>query len=262
LKKGGGVALNDSSTFTMSGGEISDNTAPLWAGGVYLYNSAFTMSGNAKILDNEAALGGGVYIHIAATFTMENGLIKGNKAKTGDGHGGGVAAESSAFYMNGGEIAENSAKYNGGGVHLAYNAAFTFRDGSISGNTSAYSGGVNVWNGSSFTMEGGVIKGNAATVSGGGGVGVNSGQNNRFTKKGGTIYGDTDTTHIPGTDENTVANGRGHAVFIGVSPAKYRNDNAGPETPLYAANSDGVWTFADTSADGAGDTGGNWQTAP
>jgi hypothetical protein len=207
-------------------------------------------------------LGGGVYIHISATFTMENGLIKGNKAKTGDGHGGGVAVESSAFYMNGGEIAENSAKYNGGGVHLAYNAVFTLKGGSIRGNTAAYSGGVNVWNGSSFTMEGGVIKGNAATVSSGGGVGINNGQNNRFIKKGGTIHGDTDTTHSPGDDQNTVASGTGHAVYLSASPAKYRNADAGPGVNLYAANSGGVWTFNDTSEGGAGNTSANWEPVP
>jgi hypothetical protein len=111
-------------------------------------------------------------------------------------------------------------------------------------------------------MEGGVIKGNAATVSSGGGVSVNNGQNNRFTKKGGTIYGDTDTTHTPGAEENTVASGRGHAVFIGTSPARYRNADAGPEVLLYAANDGSAWTFEDSSAVGLGDTGAHWQTAP
>jgi hypothetical protein len=95
-------------------------------------------------------------------------------------------------------------------------------------------------------------------------VGINGGQNNRFTKKGGAIYGDTDTTHTPGTNENTVASGAGHAVYIGVSPVnKYRNADAGPAVNLYAASdSGGAWTFEDTSAGGLGDTGGEWEAAP
>jgi hypothetical protein len=99
-------------------------------------------------------------------------------------------------------------------------------------------------------MEGGTIDGNIA-VNGGGGVNVSG--DSTFTKKGGTIYGDTDTTHTPGSTENTAANGNGHAV----SASKKRNATAGPEIKLYAKNEGGVWTYDDIG--GVGDTSANWE---
>ncbi|GHV94747.1 hypothetical protein AGMMS50293_10670 [Spirochaetia bacterium] len=76
-----------------------------------------------------------------------------------------------------------------------------------------------------------------------------------FTKKGGTIYGDTDTTHTADSTENTATSGNGHAVCL--SDGKKRNSDADIGVNLYASS--GGWTYDDTSPDGVGDTLGNWE---
>jgi len=84
---GGGVAVVNSSKFTMTGGIIKDNHAgvvePGYGGGVSLSGSStFEMSGTAKIINNEADKqgGGGGVVVINSTFTMNAGTISGNKA--------------------------------------------------------------------------------------------------------------------------------------------------------------------------------------
>jgi hypothetical protein len=77
-----------------------------------------------------------------------------------------------------------------------------------------------------------------------------------FTKKGGTIYGDTDTVHTENSAENTATSGKGHAVYGG---DKMRNSTAAATVNLYAANTGGGWTYNDTSAGGVGNTTANWK---
>jgi hypothetical protein len=165
--------------------------------------------------------------------------------------------------MYSGEISGNTAKNLGGAVHLDI-GSLTMKGGSISGNTGG-TGTVMLWSASRFTMEGGVIAGNTSAGAGGA-VYLNIDQNNNFIKKGGIIYGDTDTSHTPDSTENTSARGMGHAVFVKTGwdynhPGKQRNADTGPEVLLYASSNGGTasWTFADTSEDGLGDTSANWQ---
>jgi hypothetical protein len=183
---------------------------------------------------------------------MKGGAISGNTSTNGPG--GGVNLGGNAiFTMKNGEIRSNTAEF-GGGVFVNENAEFIMENGEISGNTAKGGGGVHVYSGI-FTMEGGEIRGNMAGEWGGGGVQVNGNGNATFTKKGGTIYGDTDTTHTPGSTENTATDGNGHAVATG----KKRNATAGAGVKLYAQNTDGTWTYNDTSSGGAGDTTANWE---
>jgi hypothetical protein len=85
-------------------------------------------------------------------------------------------------------------------------------------------------------MSGGTISGNTATGTNGGGVWGNS--MGLFIKNGGgIIYGDTDTTHTPGSTENTAASGVGHAVYTENS-FKSRNTTAG--TAVNMDSSDGI----------------------
>jgi hypothetical protein len=255
---GSGGVYNDG-TFTMKGGEISGNTAGD-GGGVY-NGGTFTMK-DGKISGNNAGGenggdGGGVYND--GTFTMEGGVISGNNADDGGGgvsnsgtftiedgvisgniasgeeeeeDGGGGVFNSGTFTMKDGEISGNNASGSGGGVFNDTDT-FTMEGGEISGNTAGGSGGgvENFY--AEFTMEDGVISGNTASGGDGGGV-FNSGGS--FTKTGGTIYGDTDTTHTPDSTENTATSGNGHAVFSYVTDleeiTKKRNSTAGPEVNL------------------------------
>ena len=121
------------STFTMTGGTISENTAEDGAG-AYIYCGTFTMNGGT-ISKNTAEYGAGVYLEYD-TFTMTGGTIAENEA---GGDGGGVKVIGGTFAMTGGDIIGNSAE-QGGGVRV-YNGTFTMENGTITNNTATESGG-------------------------------------------------------------------------------------------------------------------------
>jgi hypothetical protein len=243
----------------MEDGEISGNTAKGSGGGVNIgENGTFTMKGGAisgNTITNNS--GGGVNIGKNGTFTMEGGTISGNTATYS---GGGVlVGENGTFTMEDGTIGGNTApKGNGGGVFI-YKGTFTMKGGEINDNTAnggvQSGGGVGVAENGTFTMEGGTISGNTAGGAGGG-VFVNGGAL-VFTKKGGTIYGDTDRNHTPGSTENTALKEGGHAVHI--RNDKIRSADAGPEIKLYAKKENGVWIYNDSASGGVGDTTTNWE---
>ena len=174
LSSGGGVYM-DGGTFEMSGNAvISKNQAPN-GGGVYVDNSGtFTMSGgiltnNTANINNRGS-GGGVYVD-GGTFTMNNGIIFDNEAYS---YGGGVWVYDGTFTMNDGIIFDNEAYTYGGGVAVNRDGTFTMSDGEISGNkasstsSSAGGGGVYVNGDGTFTMSDGEISDNYAGNRGGG----------------------------------------------------------------------------------------------
>jgi hypothetical protein len=232
---GGGVTMactTGSASLTMNGGEISGNTATNQSGGGVFIDagnsewSSFTMNGGT-ISGNTGTYGGGVAVYDNVHIIMNGGIISGNTST----QGGGVRLDRYCdFVMNGGEISGNTTTiYSGGGVFVGNGNTFTMTGGEISGNTAGggvgggRGGGVFVYiSGSTFTMTGGTISGNTASNYGGG-VGVESGT---FTKTGNSIiYGDSDTTHTPGSTENTAVTGKGHAAYV-ESGAKKRNATA------------------------------------
>jgi hypothetical protein len=209
--RGGGVDVESYGSFTMNGGTISDNEAPD-GGGVWVSNAGggifITMNGGT-ISDNEAASsGGGVYVD-SGSFNMTNGNIVGNKTSMSTGSGGGVYVNNGTFTTNGGTISDNEAASSGGGVYV---------------------------NNGTFTMNGGTIDDNEAFVFGGG---VCVGGSGSFNKSGGIIYGDTDSIHTPGTNENTARAG-GHAAYVITGP-KQRDSTAGPGDNLDSGTADGGW---------------------
>jgi hypothetical protein len=90
-------------------------------------------------------------------------------------------------------------------------------------------------------MSGGTISGNSALIeSGGYGKGGGVYVNGSFTKSGSSIiYGDTDTTHTPGANENTAASGDGHAVYWDGN--KQRNATLASGVNLSTSNSSLNW---------------------
>jgi len=162
---GGGVYVDSRGSFTLTNGEISNNTATC-GGGVYVINGQFSMSGGI-IANNIALSGGGV--HNNGVFAMSGGKITNNQATTWSGY-------------KGGDLINNAASYgaSGGGVYEGPHGSFIMSGGEISGNTAAYGGGVAVcgqaltrpegvavWQ-SQFTMRNGAITNNTATQEGGG----------------------------------------------------------------------------------------------
>jgi hypothetical protein len=274
VRNGGGFS-EAIGTFIMEGGEISGNTATFTttANGAGVRNtlhSIFTMKGG-KISGNTSEYdGGGVYN--TGRFTMQGGEISRNYAKSGDA--GGVFNWEANFIMEAGEISGNTASKNGGGVYNCSGsvepAEFTMQGGKISGNTAYENGGgvyisrSNIIGAGIFSMQGGEISGNTASAYGGGVFvyyyGIKDGSaSGTFIKTGGTIYGDTDTDHTPGSTENTAASG-GHAVYLArnyASPHKKRDNDVGTGTEgnLYFSHSysSGSWTFTDGTI-----PAGNW----
>jgi hypothetical protein len=119
---GGGVYVEATGEFTITGGEITGNTA-LGGGGVYVAGD-FTMTGG-KISENtafgyddwdihETGYGGGVFIENGGSVTLSNCEISKN---TTIGNGGGVYVSGGSVIMTNCEISENEAP-RGGGVYM------------------------------------------------------------------------------------------------------------------------------------------------
>lgn len=199
---GGGVCVNSSGKFNMSGGTISDCTAKYGGGVCIKSGGTFEMSGTAKItgckMTSTAGGTGGGGIYNSGTLTIIGGTISGNTASS---YGGGICVyDNGTFTMTGGTISGNTASASGGGVYVSggLSTSGTFAmtgDTTISGNTAGNDGGgVCVYNGT-FTMDGGTISKNKANgsseVFGGGGIylyrATTSMPGGRFTLKGGTV---------------------------------------------------------------------------
>lgn len=185
----GGVLVNNDSTFTMTGGTISKNSA-LRGGGVLVRNkgtfkmpemSKGTISGNTARVESDSIVkpnagGGGVFVEDNALFEMEDGTITGN---TTNGMGGGVATavlnESDTtgggrFSMTGGTISENTASCGGGVYSWSGKGRVVLEGGNIIGNrASRQGGGVYVshdpW---AITIKNALVTENTATIQGGG----------------------------------------------------------------------------------------------
>ncbi|MHC6201940.1 autotransporter outer membrane beta-barrel domain-containing protein [Breznakiellaceae bacterium SP9] len=252
---GGGVYVDSSGTFTMSGGTISGNGSYYsFYGGVYVNSSGtFTISGGTISGNASFSSGSGVYVN-GGTFTMSDGTISGNTTSSSSdysdySYGGGVYVASGTFTMSGGTISGNTSHSflyfsYGGGVYIG-SGTFTMSGGIISGNTShsslhySYGGGVYIDSGT-FTMSGGIISGNSSKSNSsyfnsyGGGVYVNGGT---FTKGlDGVIYG----SNASDTLQNKASIGK--AVYVGSRDSK-RNTTAGEGVTMDSrlTGSNGGW---------------------
>ncbi|MCL1970652.1 MAG: hypothetical protein FWF66_04255 [Candidatus Bathyarchaeota archaeon] len=177
---GGGVF--NCGSFSMSGGEIFNNTARA-GGGVFNTGYVFSMSGG-KIFNNTAYFSGGGVDNYNGIVKLYDGVISGNRAM----QGGGVFNVWNSFDMSGGVISDNVADDKGGGVYSYYAFSnFNLSGGMVSNNTAPIGGGV--CTDGDFNMGGGVISGNIATKDGGG-VYVGNGV---FNNIDGIVSGNTAT---------------------------------------------------------------------
>ena len=133
---GGGVC--NRGIFTMKGGVIANNKVTFLGqgGGVNTREGTFSMSGGEISYNTAAIHGGGVCVQ-SGSFVMSGGVISYNKA---DDSGGGVNSGGGSFSMSGGRITNNKAESDGG----MCSDGFTMSNGEISGNTATNSGG-GVW---------------------------------------------------------------------------------------------------------------------
>jgi hypothetical protein len=221
-RSAGGVYVAAAGRLTMSGGEISGNSAGitgegniLSGGGVYA-DGVFELKGGT--LGGNVALGnrggGAIYVASGGNVVMSGGIIRGG---SGQFTGGGIsrAIYSGAVYitggggvftMSGGTIegyAISNTGVNGrvntcGGGVMLLSGTFNMEGGTISGNSvsadsvppaNAFGGGVYM-NGGIFNMEGGTISGNSVSAANAFGGGVYR-AGGKFTRTGGHITGNT-----------------------------------------------------------------------
>jgi hypothetical protein len=260
----------DGGTFTMEAGAVLRNNRATNGGGVYHNSGTFTMSGG-EISGNTAtgsssANGGGVY-QSGGTFTMSGGEISGNTATattTGSAsayaYGGGVYARSTFNLNSGGKISGNTATAKatgnanatayGGGVY-AY-STFTMSNGDISGNTataettatsasySANALGGGVYAIGTYNIYGGEVSGgNTVTATAAGSATANGGgvyHNGTTFRVGGTAKV-KDNTRASDSSDNNAYFANGKYVTLGTAP---NAPAAGIEIHVQTATEDGI----------------------
>ena len=223
--------------FTMTGGEVKDNSADENGGAVYVAGGNFEMllgeirndedevidTTTGTLKDNSADKnGGGVYVS-GGNFTMTYGSVERNRAEENGGGvyvSGGVGAADGNVVMSGGAVKDNRATVDGGGMYVS-GGSVTLSGGSVSGNEAVSGGGIGVADGD-VLMTGGEVKDNSAAVNGGG-VDVSGGNfamadgsvtGNSASNGGGINVSDGDVLVISGSvDENTAAE-EGGGMYI------------------------------------------------
>jgi hypothetical protein len=232
LVDGGKLVMNDGAKVTGNTATCTNNNQGKgFSAGIGIINGSFTMNGG-EVSNNsisvstgyEGLLVGGVSVKGEnAIFTMNGGTISDNHVSSDYAHGaaGGVdVSYGAAFIMNDGEISRNTiykSFFNGaagGGVTINI-GTFVMKDGKIidniadfAGSRGVVGGGVCLNGNASFSMEGGTISGNSTTdhtFAGGGVYAMNAAD--VFTKTGGIIYG-----YGASTDMVNTINGTANAV--------------------------------------------------
>jgi parallel beta-helix repeat protein len=142
--EGGGLfAETYSGEVTLTNNTITENSAGLYGGGVYVDGSTVTLTNNT-ITENSAGLdGGGVCIH-GSTVTLTNNTITENSA--GRYSGGVYVYNSTTVTLTNNTITENSAD-SGGGVYIYLddNSEVTLTNNTITENSADSGGGVYIY---------------------------------------------------------------------------------------------------------------------
>ena len=185
---GGGVLLYSAgANFTQRGGVVANNTAQS-GGGVYVLSGTTTIGVGARIDGNTATgLGGGLYLADGAVTL--NGDVTNNRAQSG----GGLYVETGGAAISGGQIISNTAEAYGGGIVVDrlgdVNLGGLWRVAGNTANGMPGGGGLFVQMGGQATLLSGRMEGNTA-VGYGGGLYAASG----FVVKGTRFFNNVATT--------------------------------------------------------------------
>ena len=238
--RGGGVYNGTGSSFTMTGGEITNNDCLGGGGGVYCNGaSVFSMNGVEVSNNKSESKGGGVRVKTSNNVmaTLSNCIIQFNFA-TGNSNIDGGAAEGGGIYMESGNLDLNqcgilgnqstfagAGLYSHGGNINAKNCNIDF-NGTYYESNKMKGGGVCLENSSVFTMDGGSIYWNNSYQDGGG-IYVNN--DATFNVKGdvkiynsykaGVYSGGTDNNaYLDGTSVINVVGPLGEDAIINITP--------------------------------------------
>ena len=204
---GGGVFLNENSSFEMIDGIITHNNS-CWGGGVYDgVGCTFTMYGG-EISYNTAWSEGGVAVSNGGVFTMHDGLIKDNKD-------GAVVINTGTFTMKGGNITDNNLTSSNNNSYpavfiiirenaLLSSSVFNMEGGTISDNRTGA-----VRNHGTFNMTGGTITGNLIPEPNQG-KGVY--QDGIFNLSGSVTFGSDDDIYLNCTKTSSSGSGNNRVI--------------------------------------------------
>lgn len=201
-----------SSSVTITGGSIYNNTATVGnGGGVYLtgFNAVCSVTGGvigatAKADDTP---------DVASPNTATSGTVTVDGVDTTvGGNGGGIAIFGGArIEMAGGYIVNNTCNVAGGGIAV-HNSTMSLEDGTIQNNKSLYGGGISVMNGGDVAtvateapvwgmeFSGGTISDNFASSIGGG---ICLSSNSTMKLDGGNVLRNYAATATTNGDETT-----------------------------------------------------------
>jgi len=265
---GGGMSIDGrsatlGSTFTINGGTITGNTATTNdGGGINAQNTIITILGGEISNNTAMGFGGGINVFTTivaqAALIINGGNIIGNSIRN---FGGGIGVQSkiSELTMTGGLITQNSATIptgsnQGGGIYVQEGNTFEMSGGTIFNNTAGSGGGIFL-NNSTLNLNGTAeVSANEATASAGGiygfqGCTVNvfggakvinnsalcSGDPTRQDRGGGGIailsFGTTSTATISDnaviSGNTSVSYGGGIWTYPNFSPANFVNIKGG-----------------------------------
>jgi len=145
---GGGINTQNT-IITISGGEISNNTANIFGGGINILGTiveqtALRINGGTISGNSISDFGGGIGVQSTLSeLTMTGGLITQNNAtiSSGSNQGGGIYVNAgNTFEMSGGIVSNNTAE-SGGGIFLNNSTLNLNGTAEISANESAASAG-------------------------------------------------------------------------------------------------------------------------
>ena len=166
-----GDAPGGAESLNLIGGVITGGTGKTHAnlnnngGGIFSSGNLSLYGGT--IAGNTGVYGGGIFID-EGSFNMYGGSIIGNAANASYSGGGGVDVEDGTFYMHDGIVAHNYSAYVGGGVVV--DDEFYMLGGSVVNNTAKFGSGIKCdgmfggyGNGNMYISGTPVIKDNTAT---------------------------------------------------------------------------------------------------
>lgn len=265
---GGGMSVDGrsavlGSTFTINGGTITGNTATTNdGGGINAQNTIITILGGEISNNTAMGFGGGINVFTTivaqAALIINGGTIIGNSIRN---FGGGIGVQSkiSELIMTGGLITQNSATIitgsnQGGGIYVQEGNTFEMSGGTIFNNTAGSGGGIFL-NNSTLNLNGNAeVSANEAAATAGGiygfqGCTVNvfgdakvinnsalcSGDPTRQDRGGGGIailsFGTTSTATISDnaviSGNTSVSYGGGIWTYPNFSPANFVNIEGG-----------------------------------
>ncbi|MFK7765762.1 MAG: hypothetical protein AB8B55_00875 [Mariniblastus sp.] len=198
LGKGGALSISGSATATISGGEISSNTASqnggaFWVGGsgnLFIRNNA-SINANESQGSSLGDGGGALYVDGGSAY-LNSVTISSNVAIGAEASGGGIIVEGGKAILNNTTVANNETRRMGGGIKIT-DGFLLLNNSEVIGNdvgttytsTTGYGGGLYIAGTASVVINDGQV-GNNATITEGGGIWADT-STQTFIRNGGSV---------------------------------------------------------------------------